>query len=206
MNPRRGPEGLKTRWLGRLLRGMWPDRNPLRRGWDRAETVILGLLLTAFLAGAPFAAHAAASWAYASSAREAQLQAAALREVPATLLQTAPAWNGYASAPGAAPEVTARWRTPDGQAHTGKLYVPSGAAAGTTVPVYIDQAGQLVGAPLQHTQVVNRAELTGALAVAGLALTLIVAGWLTRRALDRRRMAAWDADWLATGPRWSPRR
>jgi hypothetical protein len=29
---------------------------------------------------------------------------------------------------------------------------------------------------------------------------------LTLRVLDRRRMAAWDADWLATGPRWSPRR
>jgi hypothetical protein len=39
-----------------------------------------------------------------------------------------------------------------------------------------------------------------------LAAALIIIGWLTRRALDRRRMAAWDADWLATGPRWTPRR
>jgi hypothetical protein len=36
--------------------------------------------------------------------------------------------------------------------------------------------------------------------------TVIIIGMLVRRALDRRRMAAWDRDWLATGPRWTPRR
>ena len=48
-------------WLGRLLRGRRLDRNPLRRGSDRVETAIAGVLLAAFLAGAPFAAHAAGS-------------------------------------------------------------------------------------------------------------------------------------------------
>jgi len=43
-------------------------------------------------------------------------------------------------------------------------------------------------------------------AVGGLAVVLIMAAWLVRRDIDRRRMAAWDADWLANGPRWSPRR
>jgi hypothetical protein len=40
------------------------------------------------------------------------------------------------------------------------------------------------------------------LAIAALAVTLMVVGW----ALDRRRLAAWDAEWLTTEPRWSPRR
>jgi hypothetical protein len=35
---------------------------------------------------------------------------------------------------------------------------------------------------------------------------LILVGWLARRALDERRMAAWDADWLAHGPGWTSRR
>jgi hypothetical protein len=35
---------------------------------------------------------------------------------------------------------------------------------------------------------------------------VIVIGALGRRALDKRRMAAWDADWRATGPRWTARR
>jgi hypothetical protein len=35
---------------------------------------------------------------------------------------------------------------------------------------------------------------------------MLVIGVLGRRALDKRRMAAWDADWRATGPRWTARR
>ena len=167
---------------------------------------MFGLLLVAFGAGAPLAANAAGSWIYAISAREAQVQQAALHRVTATLLQTAPAWNGYVNSPGAAPEARARWRAPDGQLRTGKLYVPNGAPAGSTVTVWTNRAGQLADPPLQRTQVISRAQLTEALAVIGLAVTLIVVGWLARRTLDKRRLAAWDADWLATGPRWTPRR
>jgi hypothetical protein len=77
--------------MSRLLRGRRFDRNALRRGSDRAETVVLGMLLAAFLAGAPFAAHTAGSWTYAASTREAQAQRAALHQVPATLLQASAA-------------------------------------------------------------------------------------------------------------------
>jgi hypothetical protein len=42
--------------------------------------------------------------------------------------------------------------------------------------------------------------------VAGLAVTLVIVGGLTVPPLNARRLAGWDADWLATGPRWSPRR
>ena len=49
----------RTSCLARLLRGRRLDRNPLRRGSDRAETIVIGALLAAFLAAAPFAAHAA---------------------------------------------------------------------------------------------------------------------------------------------------
>src|SRR5690348_18243309 len=59
---------LGTCWLARLLRGRRLDRNPLRRGSDRAETVVLGVLLAAFLAAAPFAAHAAWALGHASAA------------------------------------------------------------------------------------------------------------------------------------------
>jgi len=72
--------------------------------------------------------------------------------------------------------------------------------------VWIDQAGQLTDSPLNASQVASRAELSGALAVAGLVVALIVIGALVHWELNRRRLAAWDADWLATGPRWSQRR
>jgi hypothetical protein len=189
-----------------MMRGLRPDRNPLRRRSDRAEAALFGLLVAAFGIGAPFAAHEAGSWTYTASAHEARVQQATLYPIQATLLQTAPAWNGYADSPGAAPEVSARWRAPDGQLRTGKLYVPDGKPAGSTVTVWSNQAGQLADPPLQRSQVINRVQIAEAFSVAGLAVILIMVGWLARRALDRRRLAAWDADWLATGPRWSPRR
>ena len=192
----------RSTWLSRLLRGRRPDRNPLRRGSDRAETAVVGALLAAFLAGAPFAAHAAGSWTYATAAREAQLQQATTYQVPATLLQAALPWNVGAYGG----EASARWKAPDGQVRTGQIFVSSDAGAGSTVMVWTNQAGQLTESPLMHTQVVGRAVMSRVLAVAVLAVTLIVLGMLARRALDKRRLAAWDAEWLATGPRWSPRR
>ena len=204
MKLRRGPEMPRTYWLGRMLRGRRLDRNPLRRGSDRAETAVLGTLLAAFLVAAPFAAHAAGSWAYAASAREVQAQQASVYPVPATLLRAAPPWSAYGT--GAAPDVDARWRAPDGQVRTGLVFVPSGAPKGSTVMVWVNRVGQLADPPLQHTQVVSRAEQAAGAAVGSLAITLNVVGWLTRRSLDRRRLAAWDADWLANGPSWTPRR
>ncbi|HEY6312751.1 MAG TPA: hypothetical protein VIY52_18380 [Streptosporangiaceae bacterium] len=198
----RGPGKPRSTWLSRLLRGRRLDRNPLRPGSDRAETAILGVLLAAFLAGAPFAAHAAGSWTYATSAREAQAQQAAVHQVQATLLQTALPWNvGVYGG-----EVNARWKAPDGQVRTGQIFVFGGGAAGSTVVVWTNEAGQLTDSPLMHTQVVGRAVMSRVLAVAALAVTLTLLGLLARRALDKRRLAAWGAEWLATGPRWSPRR
>lgn len=193
----------RTHWLGRVLRGRRLDRNPLRRRSDRVETAMLGVLFAVFLAGVPFAAHAAGNWAYATSAREAQAQRASLHQVRATLLEAAPAWNANGAG---VPEVDARWRAPDGQVRTGEVFVPVGAAAGSTVLVWTGRTGQLTGPPLGPAQVASRAQLAAAAAAGSLAIALIAAGWLARRSLDRRRLAAWDADWLATGPRWSPRR
>jgi len=198
----RAPHRRGSTALSRLLRGRRLDRNPLRRGSDRAETAMIGALLAAFLVGAPLAAHAAGSWTYAASAREAQAQRAVIHQVPATLLQAATPWSVTAGGS----EAEARWRAPDGQVRTGQLIVAGGAAAGSTVPVWVNQAGQLTEPPLEHSQVVGRADMSRVLGVAAVAVTLILVGWLGRRALDRRRLAAWDADWLATGPRWTSRR
>ena len=201
MRPRHKPTKRGARWLGRWLRGRRIDRNPLRRGSDRAQTAVLGLLLAAFLAGAPFAGYAAGSWVHATSAREAQAQQAQVHEVQATLLEAAPVAGPYAF-----PDVDVRWLASDGRVHTGRIYVREGVAAGGTVMAWINQAGQPAGPPLQHGQVVRRVQLAVGCAVGGLAITLIVVGWLIRCSLDRRRMAAWDAGWLAYGPRWTSRR
>jgi len=184
-----------------VVRGLRLDRNPLRRGSDRAETAMLGVLVAAFLAITPFAAHVAGSWAYAMSAREAQAQQAALHQVPATLLQATTLWSIEGGA-----EAQARWRAPDGQVRTGQIFVAGSAPAGSTVMVWTNQAGQPADSPLQRSQVTVRADLARALAVAVLAVTLVLIGLGGRWVLDRRRLTAWDAEWLATEPRWSSRR
>jgi hypothetical protein len=83
----------RTSWLARRLRGRRLDRNPLRRGSDRAETIVLGALLAGFLAAAPFVAYTSESWGYDSAARQAQAQRASLVQVTATLLRAAPRWS-----------------------------------------------------------------------------------------------------------------
>jgi len=163
---------------------------------------VLGVLLAMFLAGAPVAACTAGSWAYSTSIRAGQVEQTTVHQVRATLLTASTQWN---FSPRVA-QATARWRAPDGQERTGQVSLAHPAPAGSTVMVWINQSGQLTGPPLQSAQAVSRAELSGALAVVGLASTLVAVGWLVHRALDRRRLAAWDADWRATGPRWSSRR
>jgi hypothetical protein len=42
--------------VARVARGLWPDRNPLRRSSDRAEAGMLVVLIMAFVLGAPLVA------------------------------------------------------------------------------------------------------------------------------------------------------
>jgi hypothetical protein len=186
--------------LRRKLREFWPDRNPLRRRWDRAEAVVVGGLLVTFVVAGTLAALIAGRWAYedALSARHAEL--ATFRQVPAVLLTTAseqPA-GYYASA-------NAWWRMPDGVRHTGQVSTLAGSPAGTTVKVWVDAAGRLVSPPLQPTQVQGQAVVTAMLAVMAVAAVLWGAGLTAHCMAHRRRMAAWDDEWRAFGPKWSRR-
>ena len=86
-----------------------------------------------------------------------------------------------------------------------EIYAPAGAAAGSTVMVWIDRSGQLTASPLQRGDVVEEVALAASLATMAVAGVLAVVGLITRCVLDRRRLAAWDARWRATGPQWTGR-
>jgi hypothetical protein len=188
--------------LGRVLRGWRPDRNPLRRASDRAETAVVALLVTAFLAAAPFTALASGGWAHAM-ARHAQLtQEASWRQVPALVLSVSSGGGGYAD-PDA--QAQARWTAPDGKVITGEIPVPVGTVAGATVPEWVASDGQLTDAPLQNSQVSSSEYFAGVFGVIALATVLAIIGLLAHRELYKRRMAAWDAEWRAAGPRWTTR-
>jgi hypothetical protein len=193
----RGRSAVVAAWAARALRGLWPDRNPLRRTIDRAEAAVVAGLAVAILAGVPLAAVAAGHYVYGYASRT----AVAWHQVPAKLLTTVPA-SGY----GDQATVRAGWTAPDGRRRTGMIPAPAAAPAGGTVMVWVDEAGRLTLPPLRPSLIRGQAVLAGAFAAVVLAMIVVCAGLLVHVALDRRRLAAWDAKWRATGPQWTRQR
>jgi hypothetical protein len=187
--------------LGRFVRRWRFDRNPLRRATDRVETAVLVVLVAAFLIGAPFAALATGAWVH-GMARQAQLaQEASWRQVTAVVLAVIPppgddqlAW-----------QVQARWTAPNGQAVTHEVPVPQHMAVGAKLKVWSDLTGDLATVPLLDSQVAGQTMIGQALGVVASVSVLTVAGGVAIWTLNKRRMAAWDADWRAKGPRWTTR-
>jgi len=185
---------------GRFVRGRRPDRNPLRRASDRLETAVLAMLAITFLAAAPFAALASGSWTLAR-AHQAQLaEQASSYQVPARVLELESLGGAYGD-----PQAQARWTAHDGKVITGEIIVPLGTTSGSTQWLWTTSDGQVTDPPLQDSQVTGQAYVAGAFSVFTLAVLLTITGLVARRTLDRRRMAAWDTEWRATGPHWTTR-
>lgn len=178
-----------------VVRGLWPDRNPLRRASDRAEAGIVAGLAVAFLLGAPLIALAVWQLAFSTAFTTTAAEQAGWHPVPARLLAAAPQSYSYAvSAP-------ARWQAPGGAMRTGRIPVSPGTRAGAIVTVWAGRAGRLSRLPTSSFQAELQAYVTAAMAVPCWGMFLLFAGVLGRRLLDVRRLAAWDADWQATDPR-----
>lgn len=184
-----------------VARGLWPDRNPLRRTVDRVEGVIVATLAVAFLVGAPLAAVAAGHITYGIGSRSAHAQRTAWHQVPAVVLATIPP-SGYVY------QTTAwvSWTAPDGKRRTGVVAAPPHARPGGSVMVWADSTGQLTRPPLQPSQVRSQAQLAAIIAPLVLGFILLGTGQLAKGLLDRRRLARWDAEWRATGPQWTRQR
>jgi len=187
-----------------LVRLWRPDGNPLRRTADRVEAAVMALLIAAFLAGAPLAALAAGHAAAVTGSRIEHAQAG-WHQVPAVLLQNASASSHPMFQVALESLVPARWTAPDGTPRTGEIYAPVGAKAGSTVTVWADRSGQLTPIPLQPGDVGEEIALAASLATVAVAGVLAAIGLAARWVLDRRRLAAWDARWKATGPQWTGR-
>jgi hypothetical protein len=71
-----------------------------------------------------------------------------------------------------------------------RVPAPGGAAAGSTVMVWVNRAGELADPPLRQSEIADRTELAQGSAAALFAVGLAVIGRQARRRLDRRRTAA----------------
>jgi hypothetical protein len=199
----REAERSHRRWLNRFVRGRRPDRNPLRRRSDRVETYLLAGTLAAGIAGAPFAAQAAGHAAYASALRVERAQHAASHQVKATLLQPAGSTTANGLVLDAYVPTQARWTSVTGVVRTGQLMAAVGTSKGATVTVWTNVSGTLVTSPLEPSQVASQADMAAAGAIIGIGLLYLCQAVVIRQVLNRRRIAAWDADWTLTEPMWS---
>jgi hypothetical protein len=199
--PSRGTRLVRcARWLG-------VDRNPLRRGTDRIEAAIRLAIVILLVAAVPIAVIAAGRYADHVALHQARAQQAADHRVTAVLLQQAPATGSpdpYTSVQTA--WVLARWQAPGWPARSGQVLAPAGAPKGSTVPTWVNASGAVTDPPAGHRDVATAVCVAVVLTCLGSCLVLLAAGKLARRALDRRRLSAWDAEWRAIGPLWSGHR
>jgi hypothetical protein len=189
------------RWM-RLTRRLGRDGNPLRRRSDQIEGWLLPVAIAVFLAASPLVVGAAGLWAGAdnAAAKHAQLS---WHRVSAVLLQAAP--GPEMSDNGANTWVVwtpARW-TAGGRPRIASVPAPAGTWAGSTVPVWLDRAGNVQIPPLTAAQASDHVVVAALIALAGLAVFLAGMALLARWVLDRRRLADWETAWLSVGPQWS---
>ena len=195
--------GSYDRWLARLSWTLRGQGNPLRRPVDRTEGRLVAGLLVIFLITSPLIAMLGAHLSYAASLRQMDAQRS-WREVTATVVQNVVDTSGTTG--GWAPAATARWTAPDGHARHGIIAVDGSARAGQHVRIWVDGAGRPVMSPVPRISAVLSAVTIGLSAPVFLALLLMLAGWIMRMTLNRRRLADWENEWTAVEPRWrSPR-
>ncbi len=196
-----------TRWV-RCVRWLGLDRNPLRRPADRIEAAVRLATAMLILVAVPIAALAAGQRADHMFLRDAQAREAADHQVSAVLTQDVPA-SSTATDPYVIVQTTwapARWTAPDGSARSGQVLVSTGVSKGTKTPIWINASGAITDPPAGHLDVVAEVSIAVMIISLGLLIVLLSGLGLTRRALDHRRLSAWEAEWRATGPLWTGRR
>jgi len=101
-------------------------------------------------------------------------------------------------------------RSPDGRARwlnwTVRLRATGRAVGTAQATVWTDDAGDLKSPPLESSQVSGQGELAAIGAVTGLGLLCLCALIIVRHAVNRRRMAAWEAAWVGTARVWNRQR
>lgn len=192
-------------WLSRAIRGARLDRNPLRRGTDRLQTCLLAGLFAGLAAGAPFAAQAASHASYAEALQARQEQLASRHQVQAVLTSDAAPLNGYSLSSSVLTE--AAWSSATGVRRSGEVPAPPGSPRGTAVTVWTDDGtGNLDSPPLTMAEAAGQADAAMVGAIACVGLVYVAGSWAVIRLLNRRRMTAWEADWLASARTWNRQR
>jgi hypothetical protein len=165
-------------------------RNPLVRGIDRVELLIVALgilvaLVALACAGAlGTAVHDARSRVYIAQAQTRHTLTATATKDSTVVLR---------SDDSTATRVNARWQV-DGTDHAGTINWEHAVKSGEPLTIWVDRNGDRVDPPAPTSQAVDDA--IGVAFVAWQTVTLVTVGLvcLGRAYLDRRRDAAWERD------------
>jgi hypothetical protein len=172
-------------WLLRACR-----RNPLVRGSDRLELLIVALgvlvvLVAAACAGAlGTAVHDARSRVYIGQAQTRHTVTARAIDDSTIVLRVDDS---------TATRVNARWQA-NGTEHTGSLNWDHAVKTGDPLTIWVDRDGNRVDAPMPTSQA--GADAVGVAYAVWQTVALAVVGlvWWGRSRLDRRRDSAWERD------------
>lgn len=175
---------------------------PLMRATDRIE-VLARVLFVGLVLGAVPIALAVATAAGSSTQSVADAQAASRHKVTATLLEDAarPAADSD-HAPSLA-SVPATWSARPGVPREGTVLGPTGAKAGSTVTIWVDDSGDVTTPPLDGSDVVNQAVVGGVSTFFGISAAAGLGYIAVRTMLERSRVRRWAADWAVVEPVWS---
>ncbi|MEU2349098.1 hypothetical protein [Modestobacter sp. NPDC049651] len=195
--------GTGGRPVRRALRRLLLGGGPLKRRSDRVEMVSRLALLAVVLVAVPVSL-AVGTVARSAVADAARAQAAERHQVTAVLVEdTTHVTLGSA---GDRQFTLARWTTPDGRTVEDRVPAPVGATAGQEVTIWIDADGARTRAPLNGSEVTDRALVRGALVFLSVTAVALTAHGAVCLVLARRRARQWDAGWAAVEPQWADRR
>jgi len=181
-----------------LLRRFTLGSGPLKRRSDRVEFLSRLLLVLALLVAAPLGL-ATGTAAAAGKRATAEAEALTRTEVQAVLLADAPVSERPLHQQVEAP---AAWTGPHGAQHTGTVHAPSGAHAGTAVPIWVDRSGAVTGPPVTDAKVAGQGVVVGILTFLVTCVAAITAHLLVMWRLARRRARQWAAGWALVEPLW----
>ncbi|MFJ9038726.1 hypothetical protein ACIRF8_19305 [Streptomyces sp. NPDC102406] len=182
--------------------------NPLRRRSDVIEARAALLLAVLAVLVAPLLG-ALSGWAAHADARDrARAEHGARHMQRARLLEAAPEFvpstTGVQDA--ATYPVTVRWSDGRGRTITALAPVEAGLDRGDPTTVWLDLHGGVTTAPWGSGDIWSHTLAAGFLVAAVTAGFAVTSRLVLHRVLDRRRLAAWERDWLRVAPAWDPRR
>ncbi len=121
-------------WWRRVLNGLRPDHNPLRRPVDRLESMLTLGLIVVFLVATPLLAFGVGHWAWQDAAATARTEQAAWHKVSAVVLQGVPAPKNDPYGAIYLAQIPVRWTAENGRRTPARSRPRPGSAPGLTSP------------------------------------------------------------------------